>query len=63
MRLPNFNARAMDKATMAFHILQALWIPILMGVVGAAMAQPLPASGPSRYMFALVGLTENRFFS
>lgn len=54
MRLPNFNARAMNKASIAFCILQAIMIPVLIGVVGAAMAQPLKALGGSRFLFALV---------
>lgn len=53
MRLPNFNARVMNKASIIFCVLQALWIPVLIGLVGAAMAQPQKAMGASRYMFAL----------
>jgi len=46
----------MHKATIAFHVIQALWIPVLMGVAGAAMAQPQKSMGASRYMFALCWL-------
>ena len=46
----------MQKATVVIHVLQALFIPIIMGVTGAAMMQPTPSHSSVKFMFALVSV-------
>lgn len=56
MRLPNANPVVLQKATHGFHIIQALLIPIIMGVTAASMGQPTPALSACKYMFAMVSI-------
>lgn len=57
MRLPDANPLALQRATTAFQTLQALFIPIIMGVTGASMMQSNEAHSSSKFMFALCWLT------
>ncbi|KAI5787735.1 hypothetical protein DFH27DRAFT_528161 [Peziza echinospora] len=57
MRLPNANPVAMQRATSVFIAIQALMIPILMGVVGASLMQKNKAHSSTKYMFAMTWLT------
>jgi hypothetical protein len=54
MRLPNFNARLMQTFSTVFHAFQALFIPIIIGVVAAAMLQDGAAPSSEKFMFAMV---------
>ena len=54
MRLPDANPMALQRATTGFQVLQALFIPIIMGVTGASMIQSNAAHSSSKFMFALV---------
>ena len=54
MRLPDANPTVLQTATTGFQFLQALFIPIIMGVSVAAMSQPSPAGSSIKFMFALV---------
>ncbi|RPA79282.1 hypothetical protein BJ508DRAFT_308546 [Ascobolus immersus RN42] len=56
MRLPNFNARLMQTFSTVFHSLQAVFIPVIMGVVAAAMLQDGPAPSQEKFMFAMTWL-------
>lgn len=54
MRLPDANPLVLQRATTAFQTLQALFIPIIMGVTGASMIEANAAHSSSKFMFALV---------
>lgn len=57
MRLPDANPMVLQRATTGFQTLQALFIPIIMGVTGASMLQANAADSSSKFMFALCWLT------
>jgi len=57
MRLPEANPLVLQRATFGFHVLQALMIPITMGVTGASMLQAGSANSSTKYMFAMCWLT------
>lgn len=54
MRLPDANPSVLQTATTGFQFLEALFIPIVMGVTAASMAQPDVAASSVKFMFALV---------
>ncbi|KAF8463093.1 hypothetical protein BDZ91DRAFT_796598 [Kalaharituber pfeilii] len=57
MRIPDANPIALQRASMGFHALQAVFIPIIMGVTAASLLQKPSALSAAEYMFSMCWLT------